>query len=1067
MEILRMFGIQLQNERIQNDELIACCPFHTERTASFFLNIPGGYFHCFGCGEKGYITELVEHLTNLTIDQIKDALKGKIPEGVKVKVPVKKEPKYMTDKEIDLLTWYMTGLNILLLDKFKMGDPSKRPDVSVFRDYIINDRGISEAAIEHFKLGASVHALINDGKPRKDQFWYWQQFAVEATEHLGHYHHEVVDTLKELNLINARNNDYWFRPAIIIPYMYGGQVYWAEARTLPQYVDPQMPIRYMGMKGIVRECFWNEDALDNYDEIYVVEGAINGLSLWCHGIENAISFGSKNQLTDELIWRLWGKRVILYMDADKNDADNKVRSETIAKIQEIAASVSYLDLLIGEDINDAHRQTSHDIFMTEILGRTVEVVDPDNWLPHEVRERQDKENVISLAEAQRKNHELMTNIGSNLKYYIGSKVLNNMPVGTGKTTATIAGMNVAPRRVPKLVALGQHNLATEYIERLDTDSIVHLYGRTHKVVDCLFKDDAEILCSKGYSVYFKLHYCLGKCSKADVCIHLENARKAKFAEVLITMHSHVELMDFLMNDYYGNNLRQMVVIDEAPKLVKDIYFSKRDIYDNLCRFRNLTAKLKGKGLLFVEHVDKAEALVQVLEGMDKVVNEREEYIASLDTPNLPIFNRHFVNSINRIVRVDLSASRIPRFILNELTYALNKKLRLRYDGINDALFYTWRPIFSRRACTIFLSATTSQAYLENQLDDEIDVVLGEQFYVQRENLRVVQLMNLSGSRQRLMNTTKEKMSSGDAVYRENLRLTLRLLLKKYPEHKIVIATSLGGKTELNANKTDEKPLTRAERKENVMQMLRAHPERSDRWIASDTGVNHETIRKYRIELESGGEIRHLNILIGKDGKKYPRGTSHQEPASSAAQGKATAQTPPEYTGDYGWAKVRLIEMLQDVAVECGKMLVPVTDENYPDLTREVNLYIQNNSEADMEQLEGRILRGEDTFKLIFRLHNVNISPYPDEVYKSWQMMFKGEFGYVKPKELKGKAKQTYEWLIENASGREFTVKELVDALGGYRQSHQRMLKQLEAIGYVKETEKGQQGRGNTSTWKLA
>jgi len=55
LEILRFFGIQLQDERIQNDELIACCPFHTEKTASFFLNIPGGYYHCFGCGEKGYI----------------------------------------------------------------------------------------------------------------------------------------------------------------------------------------------------------------------------------------------------------------------------------------------------------------------------------------------------------------------------------------------------------------------------------------------------------------------------------------------------------------------------------------------------------------------------------------------------------------------------------------------------------------------------------------------------------------------------------------------------------------------------------------------------------------------------------------------------------------------------------------------------------------------------------------------------------------------------------------------------------------------------------------------------
>ena len=1160
LEILRLFGIQLQDERVQNDELIACCPFHSESAASFFLNIPGGYYHCFGCGESGYITELVEHLTNLTTEQVREALKGKIPEGFTVNVPEKKQARYMSEREIDLLTWYMKGLNGLLLDRFGMDDESKRPDVSQFRDYIINERKITEAAIKKFKLGATVHSLISDGKPRKEQFWYWEQFAGEAVKHLGYHFSEAVETLQELNLINARKNDYWFRPAIIIPYLYDGQVYWAEARTLPQYVDPKVPIRYMGMKGVVRECYWNEDALDKYDTLYVVEGAINGITLWCHGIENVISFGSKNQLSDEMIWQLWSKRVILYMDTDRNDPDNKVRSATIEKIQGVASAVSYLDLPPGEDINDLHRQVSHDIFMTELEARTVEVEDPDEWQPHEVRDRQDKENIISLAEAQEKNHELMTNIGRNLKYYIGKKVLDNMPVGTGKTTAVAAGMNETPPFARKLIAVPQHNLANEYIERLDTDSIVHLYGRTHKVVECAYRDEAELLCSKGYSVYFKLHYCMGKCEKADTCIHLQNAKKAKFAEALITTHSHIELMDFLMSDYYGNNLRQMVVIDEAPKLVRDIYFTGQDIIDNLVQFRNLTNKLKGKGWLFVEHADMAAALVKVLEGMNQAVEERDEYSPSLDVPDLPVFDRHFTNNIHRIVRVNLSASRIPRFILNELTYALKHGLRFQYDSANDSLFYTWRPKFSIRGCTIFLSATTTQEYLENQLDDEIDVVLGEQFYVQRENLRVVQLLNLSGSRQRLMNTTKEKLSEGDAAYRDNLRLTLKLLLKQYPDKRIAIATSLGGKVENKADNT--KPLTRTDRKGKVVEMLKRYPERSDRWISEEIGISKTTVAKYRLELESGGQIDHVDKFIGKDGKKYPRkleSTCQIDRLDKliGKDGKSVSEIPKLETqhlstDDYGWAKVRIIEMLQDVAAEFGKTLVPVTvedleaerqfsddeipvlhfgmlgtnllkdfeilleinahyynpdviiedfktefgvelrkdrfvkrekvfrtvdkeyivnvweydDPNYPDLTEEVNLYIQNNSMADMIQLEGRVLRGEDAFRLIIRLHNVNITPYADAVYKSWNMMHKKEFGYVKPAELKGKALEMHGWLTENTDGREFTVKELVAALGGYRRSYQRILQQLETMEFVKITKKGQRG-GDEARWILA
>ncbi len=40
----------------------ARCPFHRERTASFFVSPERGTFYCFGCGEKGDIFTLVERL---------------------------------------------------------------------------------------------------------------------------------------------------------------------------------------------------------------------------------------------------------------------------------------------------------------------------------------------------------------------------------------------------------------------------------------------------------------------------------------------------------------------------------------------------------------------------------------------------------------------------------------------------------------------------------------------------------------------------------------------------------------------------------------------------------------------------------------------------------------------------------------------------------------------------------------------------------------------------------------------------------------------------------------------
>lgn len=45
---------------------ICCCPFHKERTPSFFVNPSLGFFKCFGCGASGDIFSFVENYENIS-----------------------------------------------------------------------------------------------------------------------------------------------------------------------------------------------------------------------------------------------------------------------------------------------------------------------------------------------------------------------------------------------------------------------------------------------------------------------------------------------------------------------------------------------------------------------------------------------------------------------------------------------------------------------------------------------------------------------------------------------------------------------------------------------------------------------------------------------------------------------------------------------------------------------------------------------------------------------------------------------------------------------------------------
>jgi len=996
IDILNHFRIVLEEQTIRGGQIIACCPFHEDRTPSFYLENEAPFrYHCFGCQVKGDIWTLVSEFTNLTASEAHHAFENGT-NGIlvipKVKTPsvASQRNRLLSEVEIDILTHYIHDLHNLLLN-----------NTGQHRQYITK-RGISEAAVRHFQIGANTVRNFS------------RQFIQRHQDDFSIYGKEWKKYLHDMHLFNRRGGDYWWKPAIIIPYLHDGQAYFANARILPEHADG---MKYQSMSGIQRAFFLNDDAIDEYDQLYVVEGEFNAIRMFDAGFQNVMSFGSKSQFSDDLISSLYGKDVILYFDTDTGDPDFSKRTEAINKLLGQAKSVGYFELPVGVDPNDYLTEYGRQQFEDEILANITSVPSEDEFAPSEYRilTEEEKPDIISLEDAQRINAEALRNVAENYPAYSGKRILINMPVGTGKSTGAVNLVNALEKNKTLLLTSTHYN-ADEYENHINAEIFnIHLKGRSHKDIGCPYAEEAERLCSKGYSHLFKVNYCFGGCEKAEECPHLRLIESAKSADVLIATHSYGLLKDFFISPYFGNKRRNLVIIDEEAELVKEVKFSKDIIKHNL-----ELLSFAGISLMNSAAIDEANDLISMLNGMEEARIQRTGY-----EPDIKKLDKGAIFEIEKAITKIVSRRHLQNkpLRLYDLAYVVQNGISFHYHD-SDYLYYVWRPTLPSKACVIFMSATTPKTYLEQSLGIEVNIAIGEQYHVKRENTEVIQLLNVTGGRTMLLRNPHRQ---------DHVKTFVRLALEKHREDRIMIITSQGKPKEDEDNA-----------KAQIIEMLQPTANKTNRHLVavgtddleagnvpasrSDIPVIHYGIRGtnafagYDVVIELNAHYYSQQAII--DGVRLHFGVDISDT-------KPVEKEIPFLTLDKKYTVKRYVH----------------EDES-------VRLYIEANQEADIRQAEGRILRGEDTPKTIYRLHNVNVKPYPDRIYKSWNTLFEGEFGY---REMKGKLAKVWQWIVENKEiGEEFTSQEVCEAIGGYaRDLNRRYMNQLEELGYIESKIRGQ------------
>lgn len=244
--------------------LVACCPFHNEKSPSFTVSPSKQFYHCFGCGAHGTaISFLMEHHGMGFIDAVRE-LATRV--GMAVPEMQRSEAQEAAARAAPALTELLAKAARFYKDQLK------RSETAVA---YLKNRGLTGEIAARFGLGYAP-----DG---------WQNLSAV----FGDYNSpQLVEAGLVIANDEGRRYDR-FRDRIMFPIVnqrgdiigFGGRVLGAGE---PKYLNsPETPVFEKGRE--LYGLFQARQAIRKENRIIVVEGYMDVVALAQHGVGNAVA----------------------------------------------------------------------------------------------------------------------------------------------------------------------------------------------------------------------------------------------------------------------------------------------------------------------------------------------------------------------------------------------------------------------------------------------------------------------------------------------------------------------------------------------------------------------------------------------------------------------------------------------------------------------------------------------------------------------------------------------------------------------------------------------------------
>jgi len=133
------------------NSLKGLCPFHNEKTPSFYVHPNRGFYHCFGCKASGDVFSFLMHVEGKTFPEVARDLAEQTGVQLPVYDPQREAEHQRHKKESERLRSLMDAATNFYCDQLR-----EHPDADIARAELAK-RGISDESVRNFRLGYAPH----------------------------------------------------------------------------------------------------------------------------------------------------------------------------------------------------------------------------------------------------------------------------------------------------------------------------------------------------------------------------------------------------------------------------------------------------------------------------------------------------------------------------------------------------------------------------------------------------------------------------------------------------------------------------------------------------------------------------------------------------------------------------------------------------------------------------------------------------------------------------------------------------------------------------------------------